>query len=488
MFAVRPATDESAYANPAYNLLYNGRMGMTVYELRGYLPLSTAERDYTQPPLYFLALALWYRIIGFGLIKTRLLSVLCGLLALYSWNVIAWSLFESAALAWMVTGLVSIDYYFVLGASQGRMDMMCAALGTAAIAVYLSRRKESFQNAMFWSHVLATMAVLTHPAGLSYWLGLAFLILYFDRRLLSPKTVALAAIPCLIGGLSWGAYIAQDPKAFFEQTHGVLDQNKQAFGLGRWSSIVFIRNIQKELVFRYAGPFGLTAGAGLANRLKALVLLAYAVGITGTLLMSRRRPVLLVFPVLTTLSFLYLGLASPSKSSYYLPHTTMSMAACLAVFLCHLELPDARRKWMAAAAVLAVAAIQVSGVLYHIYQDPYRRSFLPAVAAVVHHSPPGSLVVGGGELWFELQPERRVLYDPSLGYRNGLKPAIFAMDPLYQELHEQDRRANPPIYAYVQRYLDSSQIVYDDGYYRIYVPQSNQPAALMRGPAGKPPA
>ena len=480
MFTVRPGTDESGYASPAYNLLYNGRMGTTIFELRGYMPLSMAERTYQQPPLYFLTLALWYRLVGFGLIQTRLLSVLSGFVALYSWNVIARSLFESANVAWIVTGLVSIDYFFVLGASQGRMDMMCAALGIAAIAVYLSRRKESFRTAMFWSHVLATMAVLTHPAGLSYWFGLAFLILYFDRRLLSPKSVALAAVPCLIGGLSWGAYIAQDPKAFFDQLHVNLYINAHSFEAGHWSSNVVIRNIQQEVVLRYAGPFGLVAGVGWANRLKAFVLLAYAIGIAGTLVMSRRRPKLLAFPALTILSFLYLCLASPSKFPYYLPHTTMFMAACFAVFVCHLELPDAPRKWMLTAAVLVVAAIQVSGSLYRIYQDPYRRSFLPAVAALVHHSPPGSLVVGGGELWFELQPQRRVLYDPSLGYRNGLKPAIFAMDPLYYEIHEQDRRANPPIYAYVQSFLDSSELVYDDGHYRVYVPQSNQPVALAR--------
>ena len=489
LFTTRPQVDESLHANPGYNLLYNGRMAASLYEMRGYLPLSSYERTYYYPPLFFLTTAVWYRIVGFGVVQLRLLSVLCGLLALYSWSVIARSLFQSPTVVWMVTGLVSIDYFFVLGAAQGRMDMQCAALGIAAIAVYLSRREESLGSALFWSYALATMSVLTHQSGLGYWLGLAFVTLYFDRRRLSLKMLALAAIPCLIGGLGWGAYIAQDPNAFVAQMRGTMAIGEQAFEAGHWSSIHLIRNFQKELIFRYAGPFGLMPGVGLAQRLKALVLLAYIVGVAGSLVMSRRRPNLLVLPVLTIISFSYLGFMSPSKFAYYLPHTTMYMAACLAVFLCHLELPERARKRALIGVVLVVAAIQVTGLLYRIKQDPYRRSFLPAVAAIEQHSAPDSLVIGSGELWFHLQGERRILHDPSVGYREGLKPDIFVMDPLYRELHERDRLTDLPMYTYVQNYLDRWQLVYDDGYYQVYVPPADKRAAVPaadRGPRSWP--
>jgi hypothetical protein len=209
------------------------------------------------------------------------------------------------------------------------------------------------------------------------------------------------------------------------------------------------------------------------------VLLAYAVGIAGALAISGRRPEVIVFPVLTVISVSYLALVAPSKFSYYLPHTTMFMAACLAVFVCHLEFEDAARKWIIAASVLAIALIEISGLLYRVYQDPYRRSFLPAVAAVEQHSAHGALVVGSGELWFQLQAERRVLHDPSLGFRNGLKPAIFVMDPLYDELHEQEHQKHSAMYTYVQGYLDSWHMVYGDGYYRVYVPPETPRAALQ---------
>jgi len=482
VFTARPHRDEYAQSSPGYNLVYNGRMGFTQHEFG--VPFNITARTYWQPPVFFLTTASWFRIVGFGLIQLRLLSVLCGVLALYSCYVIARSLFEPVAVAWMVAGLVSIDYFFVIGAALGRMDMLCAALGIASIAVYLSRRKKSYQSAIFWSHVLATMAVLTHPAGLGYWLGLAFLILYFDRRLRSLKTVALAALPCLIGGLSWGAYIAQDPAEFMAQVHGNLTVTGTGWEDGHWSSIPLVRNLQKELYFRYAAPFGLAAGVGLVNRLKALVLLAYIVGIAGSLAMARRRPNLLVFPVLAIISFLYLALLSPSKNSYYLPHTTIFMAASLAVFVCHLEFPDAVRKRMLAAAVLAFAMLQIGGLLFRVYQNPYRRSYNPAAAAIAQHSTPGSLVTGTYEFWFQLEPQRRVLNDPVLGYTNGWKPAIFVMDPMYREIHE-DTRVGSPIYAYVQKYLDSSQLVYDDGYYQVYVPPGGLTAAGERRPANR---
>lgn len=475
VFTTRPQPDEAIYANPGYNLLYNGQMGTTIYELSGFMPASLAQRTYWQPPLYFVTTAAWYRIAGFGLIQVRLLSVLFGLLALYSWNSIARSLFPSPNVGLLVTGLVSVDYFFVLGASQGRMDVMCAALGIAAVAVYLRLRKKSFARAIFWSHMLATLSVVTHPAGLGYWLGLVFLILYFDRRLLSIKAVIIAALPCLIGGLAWGAYIAQDPDQFITQMHGILNSNLHSFEGGPWSDIPFLRNLQKEVFFRYVAPFGLAGAVGLAQRLKAFVLLAYVVGIGGTLLMSRRHPNMIVFPALTLIMILYIALASPSKYSYYLPHTTMFMAACFAVFVSHLDFADTTRKRLMAAAVLAIALIQMSGLAFRARQNSYGHSFLPAAAAIVQHSPPGSLVMASGELWFPLQPERRLLHDPVLGYRNGLKPAMFVMDPLYHMLHDQQRIATPQIYAHVQSYLEHSQLVYDDGYYQVYVPQAYVP-------------
>jgi len=471
LLTARPQTDEAIYANPGYNLIYNGRMATTLYELRGFMPLSMAERTYWQPPLYFLTTAAWYRLVGFGLFQVRILSVLFGLLAIYSWFMIGRCLSGSSTLALLMSGLVSIDYFFVLGASQGRMDMMCAALGVAAIAVYLRLRVRCFPSAIFWSHALATMSVLTHPVGLSYWLGLMLLIVYFDRRSLSFNILLLAATPCLAGGVGWGLYIAQDPVAFVTQIHRTLEINKYSFEMPNLSSIGFVRNLQLELHFRYVGPFGFGPGVGPAQRTKALVLLTYVVGVIGTFILSssRERRNIIVLPALALVAILYLALVSPSKFSYYLPHTTMFMAACLAAFLYYLKLSARRKQIVAVAALTLVGGIQAGGLLYRVHQNPYGHSFVPAVESIVRNSAPGTVVVGSGELWFRLQPERSVLHDPALGFRNGMEPRIFVMDPLYRELYERERQAGSPIYSWVRDYLDRSRSVYADGYYQVYV-------------------
>ena len=77
-FTERPQSDEAIYANPGYNLLDSGKMGITLYPLPDFLPLSTAQRTYIQPPLYFVATAALFRIVGFGLFQVRFLSIFFG--------------------------------------------------------------------------------------------------------------------------------------------------------------------------------------------------------------------------------------------------------------------------------------------------------------------------------------------------------------------------------------------------------------------------
>jgi hypothetical protein len=297
------------------------------------------------------------------------------------------------------------------------------------------------------------------------------LIVYFDRRSLSFKILLVAAVPCLIGAVGWGLYIAQDPAAFVTQMRRSLELNKYSFEMPNLSSIGFVRNLQLELQFRYLGPFGFGSGSGPAQRAKTLVLLAYLVGIIGTFLLSRskERRNMIVLPALALVAILYLALVSPSKFVYYLPHTTMFMAACLAAFLYYLKLSASRKQIVVVAALTLVGGIQAGGLLYRVHQDPYGHSFVPAVASVVRNSAPGTVVDGSGELWFRLQPDRSVLHDPALGFRNGMKPRIFVMDPLYLELYERERKAGSPIYYWLRDYLDKSRSVYADGYYQVYV-------------------
>jgi 4-amino-4-deoxy-L-arabinose transferase-like glycosyltransferase len=83
--ALTARPDESGYANPGYNLVYNGRMGTTLYQLGDYMPNSLGVYTYWQPPLYFFVTAAWYKLVGFCLTSTRLVSVFFALLAIFCW-------------------------------------------------------------------------------------------------------------------------------------------------------------------------------------------------------------------------------------------------------------------------------------------------------------------------------------------------------------------------------------------------------------------
>ena len=400
-------------------------MGLTLYPLPDYLPLSTAQRTYVQPPLYFIVTAALFRIVGFGVAQVRLLSVffrgssVCFLGIL----TIVRSLTKSAAPALLVTGLISVDYFFLIGAvarpdgydvcrTWARLGLLRICIGGA---VHLLR-------AVFGGNVMAALALLTHPAALVWAAGLMLAILLLDRRRLSVKLFAAIAVPYLLAGAAWGSYIAQDPAAFREQMHGTLTENEGSFDYSHLSHSRIIRYLQQEILTRYAAPFGFLRGVGLASRLKILVLTAYLVGVFGILLFRRlhRRPFMVWFPVFFLTAFLILAEVSPSKFNYYLPHTTIIMAACLGIFLFHVtDIPHGKPIF---AVVALFGGIQLAGAAYVIRQDEYHGNYLPVIQAIKQNTPDGALIMSQGELWFGLCPDRTVLYDYRLGFLSGLRP------------------------------------------------------------------
>src|SRR5258706_3566894 len=88
-------------------------------------------------PLSLLLNAAVFRSFGFGIDAMRATSLLWGLVALAAWWVI---LRKLTGFGTAVTGLalIAVDYHFLLQTSDGRMDMMCLALGCAGIAAYLA--------------------------------------------------------------------------------------------------------------------------------------------------------------------------------------------------------------------------------------------------------------------------------------------------------------------------------------------------------------
>src|SRR5579863_7488783 len=88
-----PWYDEGFVANPAFSLLATGYPGVSVLDDSGpFLPYpkrinmkGIREHIYMEFPVHLLLLAGWFKVLGFGLLRARLLSILCGLIALLSW-------------------------------------------------------------------------------------------------------------------------------------------------------------------------------------------------------------------------------------------------------------------------------------------------------------------------------------------------------------------------------------------------------------------
>jgi 4-amino-4-deoxy-L-arabinose transferase-like glycosyltransferase len=480
--AIIPMPDEAGYANPGYNLVYNGHLGTTVYELRDFLPLSMAKRTYQTAPLYYFVTAAMYKLCGFGVIQVRILSLLFGMMAMISWFWMVRILCSSERAGLLAMLFVAVDYFFMFSASTGRMDMMCVGLGSAALALYLMLRKRSLARAMFWSHVLATLAILTHPVGLLYWLCLVMLIAKLDWRSLSIKPVVAAVIPCIVGVIFLGAYILEDPQAFREQVEGQVRVVKEAFNDPGLSSIGPLRSLQLEWRYRYQGPFGLGSGVPTAQRLKAIILVAYFAAVLILLIRGRRERWAgqeYLLSVMAIISILYLAFASPSKYFYYLAHITVFLSACLAAAVsCRYRSRQARS--IMAGVAIVVVGVQVSGGIYRALTRGYERSYLAMIDCIKQHTTPKSVIMGGAELWFSLEHDRYVIADPQFGAFDHRWPDIFVMDEMYTGLHEESRTKAPWKYAHVQALLDKATLIYEDAHYRVY--ESGKGTVGITGP------
>ena len=212
-----PWSDEAWFASPALNLVTHGHFGTSVLDptasFRTNNLTGIREHTYWIMPLYPVAEAVWFGVMGFGLMTARYLSVLWGLVALWAWYRMLQILIDERT-ALLAIALLAVDFTFTYSSSAARMDMMAAALGGAGIAGYLIYREKDFARAVLFSQALAAAAGFTHPMAAGYCTGLFALTLYRDWRRIRIPHVLLAAVPYLAGALGWGLYIMQAPRDF----------------------------------------------------------------------------------------------------------------------------------------------------------------------------------------------------------------------------------------------------------------------------------
>jgi hypothetical protein len=465
-----PWCDEAWFGNPAYNLAYKGFMGTTVLDPASStwksVKLTGIDRHtYWVMPLSLLMNAAGFRLFGFSIFSMRLLSLFWGLVALTAWGAILWKLTGQWAVTLGSLLLISVDYHFLMQASDGRMDIMTVALGWSGVAAYLVLRERSFRLAVAVSQSLTAMACFTHPNGAVLALILAVTALYCDRKRVRLGTVVLAALPYLVIGAAWALYIAQSPADFLAQFLGNA--------AGRGPTITTpLAAIRFEISHRYMDSFGLAPWSSASGRLNAFPLVMFLSGVAVCLLVREIRQhrgyrLLLIW---TLIVMFYLTELEGLKTHFYLLYITPLYSILLAVAVRWIWMRRASWRWAASAAMLLFVALQAARTPSSAWRNRRQQTYDPAVRYVRGQFDPNRLMMGGGGLAFGLGPDWNLLDDVRLGYNSGKRAEILVIDPTWEDGIRSMEANSPEIYRFVSHLLETQyREVYNRAGYRVLV-------------------
>ena len=448
----RLSPNEGWFADTAFHLASTGRLGTTILEGKGTWLEGIGRRTYWILPLHPLCLALVFRIFGFGVWTMRGLSVAWGVVALVACFRIMRAL-AGTRMALAAVLLAATDYHVVVVGSFGRMDMMCAALGSCGLAAYLGLRERSLPAAMLASNGLVAAACLTHPCGVLYVAGLIVTALQLDRRRLTWRIVTLAALPYLAGAAGYGVYILQDPRLFARQFFGnVSGLAGEASNLTRFSGLRDpLGALRREVVERYGNAFN-AIGAWTPARLQGLVLIAYFGSVLVALMdagLRRQRAVRVLLGLIGT-TWVMLWLLDGLKLKVYVVHIVPAFAGLTTLWIWNWTEGLPRRRF---AAVAAMVAIQVAGVAQAAREYSYRNEYLATVQYLKQRAGPDSLIMASAEFGFAFGFDRNVTDDMRLGYYTGKRPEFYVDSQWYEEWMRGAETREPAVYQHVRRTL-----------------------------------
>lgn len=459
----RPWNDEAMFANPALNLAEKGFMGITVYEGAGVLP-ELNRYTYLIFPLNIVTLAGWYKLVGFSLMSTRVLSMLWTfvLLGEIYYLVRTWS--SSVWIALLAITLTAFDYNILVAGSFGRYEPMVAALGFGAYCCYLALRERHPRWAIFLANACVALAGMTHPNGLMFFCGLVFLILYYDRKSFRAIWLAIAAIPYAAGAVVWGQYLLRSPHSAYVQLR-VHSSGRIAL-LHPWEAVIG----EAQRYMQAAGFTAHLAGHTGPIFLKSIPLVFYlaAIGAMSALPELRRHRGYRALLLLTDVHFGYQCFIDGTKFTFYLVHLIPLYAAILAIVASHLWTARRPLRPLIATALALAAAISAGGVLLRIRLDTYDRLYMPAVNFVKEHARASDLVMASCDFGFAYGFRPNLIDDIRIGYFSGKIPQFIVVEEIYQANFDAWKIGAPDLYRFIERRLSEYDLVYDRDSYRIF--------------------
>jgi hypothetical protein len=461
-----PWCDEAWFSGPALDLLRWGSMGTPVLDptatWHGRNLTGIGQFTYWITPLYPFSEYLWFHVMPFGLFTVRLYSVLWGLAALVAWWMLVRKLSGEAGVALLAMAFVAVDAEFLWGAGAGRMDMMCAALGVAGLALYVNLRETHWTAAILLSHAAIAAAALAHPLALGWCAALVAVALYFDGRRFW-RTLPLAAAPYLAAAAAWGIYIAKNPALWWTQFSGNASHRLPAGSLA-W--------LRKETVERFGYIYGLSPDTHGFAHIRVAVLALYLAGAIGVLATPKirnhrgYRALLLIWLA----SSITISLIDPDAQRFYMLHFSMTLAVLFAVWVWTCWQGGTVPRFILAGMAAALVAVQLSTSAWHIRQNLYRNDYLASTNYLKPLLHPGDLVFGSAELAFELGFDGTVVDDYRLGYLTGRHATFIVLDRnRYQEWIPGLRNTEPAAYRYIEDMLAQDYtVVQQDAEYQVY--------------------
>lgn len=465
----RPQIDEGMFASPALNLASKGFMGTTVLEIQNSPLTRIDQRTYWVMPLFLVNQAGWYKLFGFSLLSMRSLSAAWGVIALLSWFLIMLKLSGDRRIALLALFLLAFDYTLVSGAAMGRMDMMSAALGFAAIAAYLCLRERNLKLAILASQALVVANGLTHPNGILGFAGVLFLTLYFDRKNINWRHLVIALVPYVVGGSAFGLWVMQDVPAFKAQ---FIDNAVMKGRLGGFSSPWM--GVVREFTQRYPHAFGLgprSEGHTGPVYLKSLILIAYATGVVGALLTSsiRRNRNYRALLILTGIYFLIMSLIDGQKETPYLVHIIPMYLALLAVWLHWCWTTRFVPAPLIALGLCGLLALQLGGTLLRIKHDTYHKLYMPAIDFLKQNTDQQTTMMGSSAMGFGLGFPDNFVDDGRFGFASGKRPDIIVYAEESEESVREAHAFYPQLPPYINKLLSEEyKQIYENPSFKIY--------------------
>jgi hypothetical protein len=477
-----PWANEAWFVSPALNLAEKGFMGTTILESKGTWMEGMDRHTYWILPLHLLAQTAWYKLFGFSLLTLRWLSIFWGAVILIAWYALMLRLSGDHRIAVLTAGLIAVDGQFISVAALGRMDAMCAALGWAGCAAFVCLRERSLGKAIFAGNALVAASCFTHPCGALYFVVLSAVTIYYDRRRIGWREVAIAATPYLTGLGAWGIYILQSPAQFWSQFSGNASGVAGEFTeYTRWSGLAAPLYAFKREIQRYLVAFSWYMAPALWWRFRAAILVVYALGILVALETPsiRRHEGYRILMLAGGIFYLLLMMLEGLKSAVYLVHTIPIAAAFLAVSVVHYAYGPKRR--LALTALAFVVTIQL-GYGVALNRMGWRWDYAAVIAYLRQHGAPSSQIIGGGELAFDLGFDANLIDDPRLGYYTGKRPDFIVANNIYRGWFKRSQVRYPEIHQHIETLLETRyREVFHNRLYTIY-----QAGSLDQPPTPRP--